>query len=120
MKTMHDTPPQAWTEAETQIRRGYTARLANLLRHPQARAVLTAAGLGQLCAPETADARLSDLAVALYRLENALSEDRAALPPLSLMEPDDVERHPGFDGVEVDALAEEEHLLELREALRGA
>ncbi|MFJ4097678.1 hypothetical protein ACIPYS_39465 [Kitasatospora sp. NPDC089913] len=110
---------EAWSAPERQIWEGYAARLAELREHPWAKAVLAHAQLEFLAAGPLEDIRVSDLSVAIFHLENALADNRVALPDLALMEPDDVRRHPGFDGVEDDSVAEEERLLSLREALRG-
>ncbi|MFF2044091.1 hypothetical protein ACFVVX_27090 [Kitasatospora sp. NPDC058170] len=110
---------EAWIAPELQIWKDFAARLATLREHPQAKAVLAHAQLDALAEGPLDGIRVSDLSVAIFHLENALADDRAPLPKLALMEPDDVLRHPGFDGVEDDSVAEEERLLSLREALRG-
>lgn len=58
--------------------------------------------------------RLTELAMAVHRLENALDAGRARLPKIDLMEPADIERHPGFDGVENEILTEEDIVLQVR------
>ncbi|MFB7380485.1 hypothetical protein ACFC6U_24095 [Kitasatospora purpeofusca] len=113
------TTAAAWIAPELKIWKDYTARLARLREHPQAGAVLAHSQLDFLAEGPIDGIRVSDLSVAVFRLENALADSRAALPELALMEPDDVRRHPGFDGVEDDSVAEEQRLLSLREALRG-
>lgn len=109
--------PAALNVPEQRIWNGYAQRLAELRTDPRATTVLERYRLGELVAGTPAGARLADLAAAVHHLENALDVGRAPLPGIELMEPDDVARHPGFDGVEDELVAEEDYLLALREAI---
>lgn len=117
---MKDTAAQAWTNLEIEIRHDYAVRLTALLEHPKAHALLVESGLEHCFELDPSGVRLNDLSVAIYKLENALAEDRAPLPLLSLIELHDRTRYPGFDGIEADAVAEEQYLLRLRDGLRDA
>ncbi|WP_431783452.1 hypothetical protein [Streptomyces chumphonensis] len=114
-----NTTAEAWSAPEREIRAGYVTRLTELRRHPRAREVLDHAQLAFLMEGPLEDARVSDLSVAIFHLENALEPVRVPLPRLSLMEPDDIVRNPGFDGVEEEMVAEENRLLTLRKAIHG-
>ena len=114
---MSTTVPAALAAAEQRIWALYASRLDELRRDPRASAILARYHLDELAADTPGGARLADLAAAVHHLENALEPTRAPLPGISLMEPEDVERHPGFDGVEDEVVAEEEFLLALREAI---
>jgi hypothetical protein len=114
---MPPTVPAALNVPEQRIWIRYAQRLAELRADPRAAIVLDRYHLGELAAGTPAAARLADLAAAVHHLENALDGDRAPLPDIALMEPDDVARHPGFDGVEDELVAEEDYLLVLRQAI---
>jgi len=114
---MPPTVPAALNVPEQRIWSLYAQRLAELRQDRRAATVLDRYHLGELSAGTPDSARLADLAAAVHHLENALDADRAPLPDIELMEPDDVARHPGFDGVEDELVAEEDYLLALREAI---
>lgn len=114
---MPTTVPAALNVPEQRIWTRYAERLDELRRDPRAATVLDRYHLGELAPGTPRNARLADLAAAVHHLENALDTDRAPLPGIALMEPDDIERHPGFDGVEDEVVAEEDYLLALREAI---
>jgi hypothetical protein len=114
---MPPTVPAALNVPEQQIWTRYAERLAELRADPRAAAVLQRYRLAELAPGTPAGARLADLAAAVHHLENALDPGRAPLPDIALMEPDDVARHPGFDGVEDEVVAEEDYLLALRQAI---
>lgn len=110
----------AVSDAEKRIWETYVSRLTELRADERAATVLAHYGMEHFLEGPLDDARLCDLATAIHHLENALEPVRAALPAdIALMEPDDVERHPGFDGVEEEIVAEEEFLLQVRRAIHG-
>ena len=109
--------PAALSFAEQRIWEGYIASLTELRTHPNAAEVLAHYRLARLATGSLDGARISDLAVAIHHLENALETERAMLPAIEFMEPDDIKRHPGFDGVEDEVVAEEEYLLNLRQLI---
>lgn len=111
--------PGAVSDAERRIWEAYVARLTELRADEHAAQVLTHYGLDHFIDGPLDEARSSDLAAAIHHLEHALEPARAALPDIALMEPDDIERHPGFDGVEEEIVAEEEFLLAVRKSIHG-
>jgi hypothetical protein len=113
------TTPTPVSAAEQRIREGYIASLTRLRAHPKAAEILAGYQLSHFAAGPLDDARISDLAVVIHRLENAIETERAALPVIALMEPDDIVRHPGFDGVEAEVVAEEEYMLRVRRCSDG-
>ena len=114
---MPPTVPAALNVPEQRIWSGYAERLAELRADPRAATVLERYHLAELTADTPAGSRLCDLAAAVHHLENALDAGRAPMPAIELMEPDDIARHPGFDGVEDELVAEEDYLLDLRQAI---
>ena len=116
---MSNVEPSAVSDAEHRIWETYVARLTELRADERAAKVLTHYGMEHFLSGSLDEARLSDLSAAIHHLENALEPVRAALPDIALMEPDDVERHPGFDGVEEEIVAEEEFLLTVRRSIHG-
>lgn len=114
---MPPTVPAALNVPEQRIWTGYAQRLAELRADPRAATVLERYHLAELTADTPPASRLCDLAAAVHHLENALDAGRAPMPDIELMEPDDIARHPGFDGVEDELVAEEDYLLELRQAI---
>jgi len=116
--TMNATPT-ALSGLEERIWEHYAQRLGELRCDPRAAEVLSYYHLEEIANGSLDGARMSDLAVAIHHLENAFDDRRAALPEIALMEPDDIARHPGFDGVESEVVAEEDHLLAIRKAIRS-
>lgn len=101
------------TDAERAVFTRLLDRFTMLSREPAARDILAWYRLDELMEPDAAP-RLSELAMAVHRLENALDNGRAQLPEIDLMEPADIERHPGFDGVENEVITEEDLVLQVR------
>ncbi|MCQ4041857.1 hypothetical protein ACFOSC_32015 [Streptantibioticus rubrisoli] len=108
----------ALTAPELDIRERLQSRFDELAADSSAREILRWYGMEHLLDDDGGERRVFDLAAAVHHLENALDGDRAALPKVELMEPDDIARHPGFDDVEQEILDEEEFLLALRRSLR--
>lgn len=116
---MSNVEPTALSDAEERIWQAYVDRLTELRADERAATVLAHYRMEHFLSGSLDGTRICDLSTVIHHLENALEPVRAPLPDIALMEPDDIERHPGFDGVEEEILAEEEFLLTVRKAIHG-
>jgi len=96
--------------AEQQARVRLGERLAELMELPYSRQLLDGYGLGHVADAPSASLRFTDLASAVHRLEYATETSRAPMAVEPFVTSADAERHPGFDGVEEEILAEERWL----------